>query len=110
MLNSFWPHLQIRRYYIYPTFRNSFIHIARNRKYSDLTERSEIFGIMDIRPFVNNVVKTLFRSTKRLSSLAILHIYGPTKDVDVDRVSTWWSMPPYLRMTVCEYVMRLKSI
>ena len=55
--------------------------------------------------------KTPFRSTKRLSPLAILHNHGP-KDIDVDRIITWgggrgW-MPLYLRMTVCEYVMHLK--
>ena len=47
-------------------------------------------------------VKTPFRSTKRFSSPIILHIRG-RKDVDVDRVITWKSMPPYLRMTVCEW-------
>ena len=57
---------------------------------------------MGTRPYVNNVVKTPFRSTKKLSSLAILHIHG-RKDVDVGHVITWGNMPPYLRMTVCEY-------
>ena len=53
-------------------------------------------------------LKIPFRSTKRLSSLAILHIHG-RKDVDVDLVITWGSMPPYLRTAVCEHVMHLKS-
>ena len=61
--------------------------LTRGPKYSDLTEKSDIFGLMDIRSYVNNVVKIPFRSTKRLSSLAILHIHG-RKDVDVDRVIT----------------------
>ena len=64
---------------------------------------------MDIWPYVNNVVKTPFRSTKGLSSVATLHIHG-RKDVDVDRVITSGSTPPYLRMSVCEYVMGLKSM
>ena len=52
-------------------------------------------------------VKTPFRSIKRLSSLEIVHIHG-LKDVDVNRVITWGSMPPYLRVTVCEYVIEIR--
>ena len=59
-----------------------------------------------------NGYKNPFRSTKRLSSLVILHIHGRKVDVEIPCVIiiTWGSMPVYLRMTVCEYVMNLKTI